>query len=248
MKQKVSIFHGMSIPFLLIVIIWGVHFINISFPALNLYTFGVFPRELAGLKGILFSPFIHSSSDLFHIFNNSAPLFVLTYFFMVSYRPIFNKVFVFIWLFSGLCVWLAARSNYHIGASGVIYGLAFFLFFSGIFSKNKKLIAISLIVVFLYGSMIWGIFPTDEKTSWEGHLFGGISGVIMAFYYKNKFKIKEKYNLTVNPEFEEFVNDYNEELKLQQQEQKLLEKLNINNTFNEDFKVFFEYKPKKKDD
>lgn len=232
----------MAIPFLLLVIIWGVHFINISFPNLMLYTYGVSPREFFGLKGIVFSPFIHSATDSFkHIFNNSAPLFVLTYFFMVSYKPIFTKVIVFIWFFSGICVWLAARDNYHIGASGVIYGLAFFLFFSGIFSKNKRLIAISLIVVFLYGSMIWGIFPTDERISWEGHLIGGISGVIMAFYYKNRFKTKEKYNLTVDPEFGEFVEEYNAELLYQQEEIEKLKKQQTNTTMDENFKVFFDY-------
>ena len=193
-KQKISIFQGMAIPFLLLVIIWGVHFINLSFPTLNIYAYGVLPREISGLKGILFSPFIHSTSDNFsHIFNNSVPLFVLTYFFMVSYKSIFTKVTVFIWLFSGVCVWLAARENYHIGASSVIYGLAFFLFFSGIFSKNKRLIAISLIVAFLYGSMIWGIFPGEERISWEGHLFGGLSGVIMAFYYNDSIKTGFEY-------------------------------------------------------
>jgi len=244
-KQKESIFQGTAIPFLLLVVIWGVHFINISFPNLQLYTNGVLPREISGLKGIIFSPFIHSSSDNFsHIFNNSVPLFVLTYFFLISYKPIFTKVTIFIWLFSGICVWLAARENYHIGASGVIYGLAFFLFFSGIFSKNKRLIAVSLIVAFLYGSMIWGIFPGEERISWEGHLFGGLSGVIMAFYYKNRFKTKEKYNLKVNPKFEEFVNEYNEELRFKQAEKIAEAKINsqtTNTTMDERYKVFFEY-------
>tara|TARA_B110000908_G_scaffold134037_1_gene158333 strand:+ start:208 stop:1026 length:819 start_codon:yes stop_codon:yes gene_type:complete len=248
-KQKVSIFQGMAIPFLLLVIIWGVHFINLSFPTLNIYAYGVLPREISGLKGILFSPFIHSTSDNFsHIFNNSVPLFVLTYFSMVSYKSIFTKVTVFIWLFSGVCVWLAARENHHIGASSVIYGLAFFLFFSGIFSENKRLIAISLIVAFLYGSMIWGIFPGEERISWEGHLFGGLSGVIMAFYYKNRFKTKESYNLEVHPEFEEFVEGYNAELKLQEEEQERVENLKTNNTLDENYKIFFEYISKKKED
>ncbi|MEN8928423.1 MAG: rhomboid family intramembrane serine protease [Flavobacteriales bacterium] len=248
MKTKESIFQGTAIPFLLLVIIWGVHFINISFPNLALYTYGVDPREISGLRGILFSPFLHSTTDNYsHIFNNSVPLFVLSYFFMISYKPIFTKVTVFIWLFSGICTWLAARENYHIGASGVIYGLAFFLFFSGIFSKNKRLIAVSLIVVFLYGSMIWGIFPGEERISWEGHLFGGISGIVMAFYYKNRFKAKEKYNLSVDPEFGEFVDEYNAELKFQQEEIAKMKNLQTNTTSDDNFKVFFEYLEKKKE-
>lgn len=242
MKQKESIFQGTAIPFLLLVIIWGVHFLNVSFPNLLIYTYGILPREIAGLKGILFSPFIHSTTDNFsHIFNNSVPLFVLTYFFLISYKPIFTKVSVFIWLFSGVCVWLAARENYHIGASGVIYGLAFFLFFSGIFSKNKRLISVSLIVVFLYGSMVWGIFPTEERISWEAHLFGAIAGVVMAFYYKNRFKTKEQYNFSISPEFEEFVDEYNAELKLQEEELERIKNTQTNTTLDNEFKIFFDY-------
>ena len=96
--------------------------------------------------------------------------------------------------------------------------------------------------------MIWGIFPGEERISWEGHLFGGLSGVIMAFYYKNRFKTKESYNLEVHPEFEEFVEGYNAELKLQEEEQERVENLKTNNTLDENYKIFFEYISKKKED
>ena len=134
MKQKESIFKGTGIPFLLLALIWGVHFINLKFPLFNLTFFGILPRDIEGLRGILFSPFLHSSTDNFaHIFNNSIPLFVLSWLFILSYKKLFARVTIFIWLFSGLCTWLAGRGGYqvyHIGASSVIYGLAFFLFFS----------------------------------------------------------------------------------------------------------------------
>ena len=241
MKKKESIFTGMGIPFLLVIIIWSVHFLNLSFPELKFYTYGIFPRTLSGLKGVIFSPFLHNTSDYSHIINNSVPLFVLSYFLYISYNKIFTRVTLFIWLFSGLWTWLAARESFHIGASGVIYGLAFFLFFSGVFSKNKQLISVSLIVVFLYGSMVWGIFPGEEQISWEGHLFGAISGTIMAVYYRKRFKSTKKYNLTVNPEFEEFVDEYNYQLKLQQDAEEEIKKQTTDTTADEKMKIFFEY-------
>lgn len=245
MKQKESILNGTGIPFLILLTIWSVHFLNLSFPELQFNSYGIYPRDLSGFKGIIFSPFLHNTSDFSHILNNSAPLFVLSWLLMLSHKNLFARVSIFIWLFSGLCVWLAGRESYHIGASGVIYGLAFFLFFSGVFSKNKRQIAISLIVVFLYGSMVWGIFPGEEQISWEGHLFGAISGVIMAVYFRKKYFSPDKYNLTVSPEFEEFVDQYNTELKLRKEEEEKIKKLTTTHTLDENFNIFFDYLKKK---
>ena len=85
-----------------------------------------------------------------------------------------------------MCVWLGGRPVYHIGASGVVYGLASFIFFSGIYRKNRALLAISLLTIFLYGGMFWGLFPVKEGVSWESHLFGFITGLLIAIYYKNE--------------------------------------------------------------
>ena len=106
------------------------------------------------------------------------------------YSEIAHKTFLFLWLLSGLLTWIIGREAWHIGASGVIYSLSFFLFFSGIFRKYIPLIAISLVVAFLYGSTVWNMFPwsmyMDADTSWEGHLSGGISGLIVAMiFYKH---------------------------------------------------------------
>ena len=89
-----------------------------------------------------------------------------------------------IWLFTGFWVWLAARDSAHIGASGIIYGLVCFLFFSGILRKDKRLLSVSMLVTFLYGSMVWGILPIDQTVSWESHLFGSIAGIFCAVYYR----------------------------------------------------------------
>ncbi len=231
----------MGIPFLLVILIWAIHFLNLRFPELNFTTYGNFPRQISGLKGILFSPFLHNTSDHSHIAGNSVPLFVLSWLLILNYKKLFTPVTIFIWIFSGICLWLGGRESYHIGASGVIYGMAYFLFFSGVFSKNKRQIAISLIIAFSYGSMMWGIFPGEEGTSWEGHLFGALSGIIMAVYFRKKYFSPDKYNLTVDPAFEEYVDEYNHQLKLIQEEEERMRKQTTNTTMDENYKIFFEY-------
>jgi membrane associated rhomboid family serine protease len=101
------------------------------------------------------------------------------------YRSLSYRVFIIIWLVSGLCVWLGGRPNYHIGASGIVYGLAAFLFVSGAIRRDTRLAAISFVIVFLYGGLIWGVLPIWPAISWEGHLFGGLTGVVCAFIYRN---------------------------------------------------------------
>ena len=150
----------------------------------NLSFFGTDPREIRGLAGIITTPFIHGSLE--HLFSNIISLFVLTFALFYFYRGIALKSFVFMWLFSGLFLWLIGRESYHIGASGLIYSLAFFLFFSGIFRRHVPLVAISAVIVFLYGSFVWGIFPwqPNSEISWEGHLSGAFTGIIFAVIFR----------------------------------------------------------------
>jgi len=151
---------------------------------LNLARFGVYPRDLSGLKGILFYPLIHGSLE--HLFNNSVPLFVLLFVLFYFYPTLAVRTVVLIYFLSGMWIWISARQNFHIGASGVVYGLASFLFFSGMFRKDNRMMALSLMVAFLYGSMVWGIFPFQERVSWEGHLWGAVSGLALAFLYRKQ--------------------------------------------------------------
>ena len=141
--------------------------------------FGIRPRELKGLVGIISSPFLHGSLE--HLFNNSIPLLILGWAIIYFYRELAMKTVAWIILLGGAWVWLSARADTnHIGASGLIYGLASFLFLSGILRKHTPLIALSLFVVFEYGSMVWGILPIKEHISWEGHLWGSVAGIVMA--------------------------------------------------------------------
>lgn len=166
--------------------LWLFLFLDITLD-LQLYKLGVYPLKTEGLPGILLSPLIHSSVK--HLFSNTIPLFVLMWCLFYFYSEIAYKTFLLLWLLSGLFTWIIGRESWHIGASGIVYSLSFFLFFSGLFRKHIPLIAISLVVAFLYGSNVWNMLPwsmyLDATVSWEGHLSGGISGLIIAIIYRN---------------------------------------------------------------
>ena len=181
------------VPIVAIVTIWLIYWVEITF-GYNFNTYGILPREIKGLRGVLFSSFIHS--DASHLSNNSIPLFVLLASLFYFYRKIAHKVLIYGILFSGLFCWIIARDSYHIGASGVIYLLFSFIFFSGIIRKHYRLIAMSLVVIFLYGGMIWFIIPTEDRISWEGHLSGFLIGLLFAFLYRKKGIIKEQYQFS----------------------------------------------------
>lgn len=170
-------------PILFLIVIWLVKIFEISTET-SFYQLGVLPRDIKGLPGIALAIFIHS--DFNHLISNSISLFILLTGLLYFYRDLSYKVLIFIWLISGLMVWLGARESYHIGASGLVYGIASFLFFSGIIRQDIRLMAISMLVVFLYGGLIWGIFPIFPKISWEYHLFGSICGLIAAIIYRKQ--------------------------------------------------------------
>ena len=135
------------------------------------------------------------------------------------YRPIGLKIFILSWLVTGLFVWISARESYHIGISGVLYSLLFFLFFSGVFRSDGRLLTVALFVVFLYGSMVWGIFPYDWKISFESHFFGSITGTVLAIFYRKEgesfkrekvqWEIEEELGIEP-PDFEGIFNEENE--------------------------------------
>ena len=178
-----------------IAFLWLIYWIEIRFDY-NFNEFGILPRDLKGLRGILFSPFIHSTAS--HLFNNSIPFFVLLLSLLTFYREISFRVLTYGIFFSGLFTWVIGRESYHIGASGIIYLLFSFIFFSGIIRKHYRLIAMSLIIIFLYGSMIWYVFPTEDRISWEGHLTGFIVGILLSFLFRKKGIVKEEFQFSTN--------------------------------------------------
>jgi membrane associated rhomboid family serine protease len=183
---------SMIIPGIFVILMWLVKIVEILFE-LDFSDFGIFPLTAEGLPGILFSPFIHA--DIKHLFNNSLPLFFLSTALFYFYSEVAFRVFSWTYFLTGLLVWFAGRTAWHIGASGLVYGLASFLFFSGIIRRYFRLIALSLLIVFLYGSMVWGIFPgTYKDVSWESHMLGFFSGVVLSVWYKNEGPQKPVYD------------------------------------------------------
>lgn len=178
-------------PLLATLSIWTVYWAEVRF-GFNLNHLGLYPRTLEGLRGILFSPFVHASVR--HLYNNTIPLAVLIAFLFHFYGKAAVKVLVLGVLLSGLITWLIGRPSYHIGASGIIYVLASFIFFKGMVSKHFRLMALSLVVVFIYGSMVWYIFPIKDDISWEGHLAGFVAGLVLALFIGVELPRDRKYD------------------------------------------------------
>lgn len=190
-KLKNSIF---LIPMLYIVSIWVIYWVEIQF-SFNFNNFGVYPRTLKGFRGVFFTHFIHSNTG--HVFNNSIPLFVLLSSLFYFYKEVAYKVLFLGGFLTGFLTWIIARESYHIGASGIVYLLFSFVFFSGIIRKHFRLVALSLIVIFLYGSMIWYVLPIKEGMSWEGHLSGFLIGLFFAVIYRKRGTVKEEHQFKV---------------------------------------------------
>ena len=181
-RRKLGI--SMIIPGVFVFLMWLVRFVELMFD-IDLTRMGIYPQSVNGLQGILFSPLIHK--DFGHLFNNSLPLFFLGTFLFYFYSEIAIKVSLWLYFLTGAAVWIAGREAWHIGASGIIYGLASFLFFSGIIRKHFRLAGLSLLIVFLYGSMVWGIFPDVYRdASWESHLLGFVAGIVLAVIYRKQ--------------------------------------------------------------
>jgi len=181
----------LAVPLYLVVFIWLVYWFEVE-NGYNFNSFGIYPRNFSGLKGILFSPFIHG--DIKHLYHNSAPLFVLVFSLFYFYRSIAWKVLLYGALLTGIFTWIIGRKSFHIGASGIIYLLFSFIFLSGIIRKNYRLVAVSLMVIFLYGSMVWYVLPVKESVSWEGHLSGFVIGIFFAVFYRNTGPKKFQYD------------------------------------------------------
>lgn len=197
-------------PILFVLAIWIVFWFEIRF-GYDFNDYGILPRTIRGLRGIIFGPFIHA--NIKHLFNNTIPLFVLSLSLFYFYKNLSWKVLGWGLLVTGILTWGIGRPANHIGASGVIYMLTSFLFFKGILSKHYRLIALSLIVVFLYGGMLWFVVPIDPKISWEGHLSGLLTGLLFAFVFKKSIAAPRKYeweNKNYNADDDPFMRHFDE--------------------------------------
>ena len=178
-------FYAAFFPCIMVLILWLIYLWGWNFKT-DLHWLGVYPRTASGLWGILTEPLVHANAK--HLISNSIPLLLLSWCLLYFYKDLGYAVFPMLWILSGLFTWCIGRESYHIGASGLIYGLSFFLFFSGVFRRYIPLMALSLVVVFLYGGAVWSMLPVwelvEKNVSWEGHLSGAFSGFFCASVFR----------------------------------------------------------------
>jgi len=219
--ERQILVRSMIFPFICLILMWVIFAVDQIFN-LDLGQYGIVPLKPIGLIGIITSPLLHA--NLAHIAANSIPFLLLFAGLFYYYSDLAWKIISLSWLLTGIGVWCFARGeSSHIGASGIIYALALFHFVSGIIRKNNRLAAFSLLVTFLYGSLVWGIFPNfllKENISWESHLMGGVSGIILALYFRHDGPNADKYSIDEEEESEDdddddgewrIINDQSEE-------------------------------------
>lgn len=197
-EEKNKIAESLVLPFLFVSLLWIIKLTETWLDA-DFSKLGILPRSIIGFPGIATAPLLHG--DFNHLGSNTLPLLILGIIIFYFYRTAALQLFAWIYLMTGLMVWIVGDgSGYHIGASGLIYGFVSFLFFSGVFRKDRRSMALALLVTFVYGSMVWGVFPFFDGVSWESHLFGGITGSVCAWFYRGYDAIEEKYDWQVTEE------------------------------------------------
>lgn len=182
-EEKTKFIRSLYLPVSFVLLITIIKVVEVIF-GYSFIPFGLYPRTLHGLLGIITSPLIHANFD--HLYSNAIPLLVLGVSINYFNPESSKKVFLISYFLTETLVWIFARGSYHIGASGIVYALVSFFFFSGIIKKDRRAMTLSLLVVFLYGGLAYGIFPVKEGISWESHLLGGLVGIFMAFLFKKK--------------------------------------------------------------
>ena len=191
-ERPAKLYQSLQIPLIFVGTLWLIHALQWIL-GMDWGYWGVFPRAAYGIKGILLAPLIHG--DMSHLLSNSVPLLVLWTLIRYFYPRVANRSFAMIYILTGLAVWILARSVFHIGASGVVYGLVAFLLGNGIFRRNFKSIVISLMILFFYSGMFVGVLPNQEGISWESHLYGGFVGLFVAYFYKEEIEADEEESL-----------------------------------------------------
>ena len=175
--DRVLIRRTLTVTLGILMVIWAVFLVDAQF-GLELRRFGNRPLRKDGIAGILFMPLLHG--DFQHLWGNTVSFFSLNALLLYFYRNLGFKVLGWSWMATGVLLWLSGAPGNHIGLSGVIYALSAFLFLSGLIRQSPRLIRVSMVVAFLYGSIVWGVFPIEVGISWQGHLSGAVVGTFLA--------------------------------------------------------------------
>jgi len=162
-------------------ILWAIYVFDAAF-GLRLGRFGLRPGSVSGLIGVVTAPLLHGNFQ--HLLSNTIPLVVSLTATLYLYPTSSLRVIPMIWLGSGLLAWFIGRPSLHLGVSGLIYGLLAYVFASGLLRRDMRSVSVSLLLGFLYGSMIWGVLPIRPHMSWEMHLAGAMIGFLLAVLYR----------------------------------------------------------------
>ena len=213
MNNKLShIINILFIPILFVIAIWFVKGFELLYNT-HFHEYGIKSLDINKISGIFTFPFIHGGDnydstisyiDFNHLINNTYPIIILGGIISSVYKEISNRVFFFSYLLSGTILWFIGNPEENvIGASGIVYALASFVLISGFIKKQPRLAILSFFVIFMYGSLFWGMLPMPNKISWEGHLSGFIAGILIAIYFRNKGPQAKIYNYELEEELEE---------------------------------------------
>jgi len=205
MSKPVTLKEAIKFPLTVVGLMWALHLVKIVF-GFHWNKYGIFPREVEGLIGVLASPFLHSGFK--HLLSNSIPLFLMLTLIMLFYGKVAKLSFFMIYFLTGFLVWLLGRHVHHIGASGIVYGLISFVFWNGVFRKNFKSVVLSIIIVFLYSGYVAGVLPGQEGISWESHLLGALSGMFVSFILRNVKEEHELQEFKENAHYEDYEENY----------------------------------------
>ena len=190
----------MFIPILFVVLIWIIKEIELIFN-LSFVEYGIIPWDTNKLINVFSFPFIHA--DFSHLINNTYPILILGGIISFAYKSIKNRIFLLSYLLSGIILWFIGDPNkIVIGASGIVYAFASFILISAFIKQNPKLSFLSFLVIFLYGSIFWGMLPMPNQVSWEGHLAGFIAGIIIAIIFRKMGPQRKKYSWEMEEELE----------------------------------------------
>ena len=193
MNEKKELLRSLQIPLIMLSIMWIIQLIHYFFQ-IDFHYLGIYPLHLNGLQGIVTTIFVHG--DFEHLISNSVPLLLLGSALFLYYREFALKLIVYLTLLTGFYVWLMGRESWHIGASGLVYALASFHVVSALLRKEMRLLSFSMLVIFLYGGMLWGFFPQffpNKNISWESHVMGAITGLVFAVHYRKIGLQREEY-------------------------------------------------------
>ena len=180
-NNKRSFVRAAKWPLFLLLVMWVLETLE-HITGLQFANYGILPRYVSGLTGIITSPFIHGSYS--HLLNNSIPFLVGATLIIYFYQRVSFAVITMIWVLTGLLVWIFAKPAFHIGASGVVYGMISFIFWAGVFNRDRQSIVLSLVILFMYSGMFYGVLPNQPGVSWESHLLGGLVGILTAYVFR----------------------------------------------------------------